>query len=160
MITQEELKAQVEYNADTGVFTWKVRNSNRIKIGDEAGNHHNSGYIEMQLLGKRYLAHRLAWIYVHGYTPELIDHIDGNRLNNKISNLREATYAENAYNSKLRSDNKSGVRCVSWDKKRQSWEVRVKINGKLKHFGNYKDLDEAAKVADKIRKEHHNIFYR
>lgn len=160
MITQEELKTQVEYNADTGIFTWKVRNSNRIKVGDEAGNYHNGGYIEMQVLGERHLAHRLAWLYVHGYIPQLIDHIDGNRLNNKISNLREATYAENAYNSKIRSDNKSGVRCVSWDKARKSWEVRIKIDGKLKHFGNYKDLDEAAKVAEKVRKEHHTSFFK
>ena len=160
MFTQEELKTQVEYNADTGIFTWKVRPNNRIKIGNKAGNHHNRGCIEMSVLGERHLAHRLAWLYVYGYIPKLIDHIDGNKLNNKISNLREATYAENAYNSKIKSNNKSGVRCVSWDKARQSWEVRIKIDGKLKHFGNYKDLDEAAKVAEKARKEHHTIFFK
>jgi hypothetical protein len=160
MITKEELKSQVNYDQETGIFTWKVRNSNRIRIGDQAGNYHNGGYIEMQLLGQRHLAHRLAWLYVYGYTPKLIDHIDGNKLNNKISNLREASYSENAYNSKIRSDNKSGVRCVSWDKVRQSWEVRVKIDGKLKHFGNYKELDDAAKVAKKIRKEHHSCFFK
>ena len=160
MFTQEELKTQVEYNADTGIFTWKVRPSNRIKIGNKAGCHHNRGYIQISVLGERHLAHRLAWLYVYGYIPKLIDHIDGNRLNNKISNLREATYAENAYNSKIRSNNKSGVRCVSWDKARQSWEVRIKIDGKLKHFGNYKDLDEAAKVSEKARKEHHTIFFK
>jgi hypothetical protein len=160
MITQEELKSQVNYDQETGIFTWKVRNSNRIKIGDQAGNYHNGGYIEMYLLGERHLAHRLAWLYVNGYMPKIIDHIDGNKLNNKISNLREVSYAENMYNSKIRSDNKSGVRCVSWNKKHQKWEVRVKIDGKLKNYGYYKELDDAAKVAEKVRKEHHTIFFK
>ena len=160
MITQKQLKELLDYNKDTGIFTWKKRTSNRIKVGNPAGNKHGNGYIEMCILKQRHLAHRLAWLYEYGELPKLIDHINGNREDNRICNLRPASYAENAYNSKIRSDNKSGVRCVSWDEVRQSWEVRIKLDGKLKHFGNYKDLDEAAKVADKIRKEHHNIFYR
>jgi hypothetical protein len=160
MITQSKLKELLNYDQDTGIFTWKKRTSNRIKVGNIAGNTHNCGYIEMCIEGKRCLAHRLAWLYIYGYLPKLIDHINGDRQDNKISNLREATYQTNIYNSKIRSDNKSGVRCVSWNNKRNSWEVRIKIDGKLKHYGDYKDLNDAKKVADRIRSENHKEFYK
>lgn len=160
MITQQKLKELVNYDKNTGIFTWKKRTSNRVKVGDVIGNLHNCGYIEMRVDKTRILAHRLAWLYTYGYIPQIIDHIDGNKQNNKICNLREATHKTNAYNSKIRSDNKSGVRCVSWDKTRNSWEIRLKIDGKLKHYGNYKYLDDAKEAADKIRMLHHKEFYK
>ncbi len=160
MITQSELKEVLNYDSDTGIFTWKQKTSNRIKVGGIAGNLHNGGYIELKVKNNRVLAHRLAWLYEHGELPILIDHINGDRKDNRICNLRKATYQSNAYNSKLRKDNKSGVRCVSWDKKNQSWEVRIKLDGKLRHFGNYLDLNLAKKVADKIRNLEHKEFYR
>ena len=89
MITQSKLKELVNYDQDTGIFTWKKRTSNRIKIGDIIGNLHNCGYIEMGVNGKRYLAHRLAWLYVYGYMPKLIDHINTNKQDNRICNLYE-----------------------------------------------------------------------
>lgn len=160
MITQEELQSQLDYNKDTGIFTWKVRNSNRVKIGDIAGNKHNRGYIELKVFGERHLAHRLAWLYCYGNIPTMIDHIDGDRSNNRISNLREVSHAENMYNSKVRSDNKSGIRCVSWNKRNNKWEVRVKVDGKLKNYGYYADIDEATKVAELVRKTHHTAYFK
>lgn len=160
MITQEQLKELVNYDQNTGIFTWKKPITNKVKIGAIVGNLHNRGYIEMRVGKTRSLAHRLAWLYIYGFIPKLIDHINGNKQDNRICNLREATYQTNLYNSKIRSDNKSGVRCVSWDKKRNSWEVRLKVDGKLKHYGNYKDLNDAKQIAEKIRREHHKEFYR
>lgn len=160
MITQSELKELLNYDKDTGIFTWKKRTSNRIKIGSIAGNLHCRGYIELKVNGIRCLAHRLAWLYEHGELPKLIDHINGDRKDNKIFNLRPASYAENSYNSKVRVDNKSGVRCVSWNKRSNKWEVRIKLNGKLHSFGSYKDLSLATIVADKIRQEYHKEFCR
>jgi hypothetical protein len=160
MLTQAELKEVLNYHPETGIFTWKKRTSNRVKVGSIAGNVHNCGYIELKVNNNRVLAHRLAWLYEHGELPILIDHINGDKKDNRISNLRQASYSENAYNSKIRTDNKSGVRCVSWDKARNSWEVRVKLNGKLNHYGNYNDLEEAKKVADTVRNLAHKEFYR
>ena len=160
MITQSELKELLDYNKDTGIFTWKQRTSNRIKVGNIAGNLHSCGYIELKVKNNRVLAHRLAWLYEHGELPILIDHINGDKKDNRICNLRQASYSENAYNSKIRIDNKSGVRCVSWNKTHNKWEVRIKLDGKLKNFGNYEDLDLAKKVADKIRNLEHKEFYR
>jgi len=160
MLTQEQLKELLNYDKDTGIFTWKKRTSNRIKVGSIAGNLHNCGYIELKVDGTRCLAHRLAWLYEYGELPKLIDHINGDKKDNRICNLRKASYAENVYNSKVRSDNKSGVRCVSWNSRTSKWEVRVKINGKLQSFGNYKDLTLATIVANKIRQEYHNEFFK
>jgi hypothetical protein len=160
MITQSELKEVLNYDPNTGIFTWKQKTSNRIKVGAIAGNLHNCGYIELKVKGNRILAHRLAWLYEHGKLPSLIDHINGDKKDNRICNLRQASFAENAYNSKIRVDNKSGIRCVCWDNKRQSWGVRIKLEGKLKYFGNYKDLNEAAKIAEKYRKEYHASFFK
>jgi hypothetical protein len=161
MITQSELKELLNYDKETGIFIRIKSNSNRAKVNCVAGNIRKDGYLEVRVCKKSYLQHRLAWLYIYGKFPDkLIDHINGNRNDNRIENLREVDYKENTYNSKVRSDNKSGVRCVSWNKKSQSWEVRVKVDKKLKHFGSYKELDDAAKVAEKVRKEHHKEYFK
>jgi hypothetical protein len=155
MITQSELKELVNYNKDTGIFTWKKRTSNRIKVGDIVGNLHKCGYIEMRVGGTRCLAHRFAFLYVYGYMPKLIDHIDRNKKNNRIDNLREATYGQNILNSKIRSDNTSGVKCVYFDKRNNSWEVKVGN----KYIKKYKTLEEAKHKAEEVRKEFAGEFF-
>jgi citrate synthase len=111
-LTQEYLKSILDYDLDTGIFTWKVSKANRTKVGDVAGWSYN-GYREIEINNKAYKAHRLAWLYVYGEMPKnLVDHVDGNRSNNKISNLREATYQENSENYKTPKTNKSGVKNV------------------------------------------------
>jgi len=155
MITQSELKELVNYDKDTGIFTWKKRTSNRIKVGDIVGNLHKSGYIEMRVGGTRCLAHRFAFLYVHGYIPKLIDHIDRNKKNNRIDNLREATYGQNTLNSKIRSDNTSGAKCVYFDKRNNSWEVKIGN----KYIKKYKTLEEAKHKAEEIRKEYAGEFF-
>jgi hypothetical protein len=155
MITQSELKELVNYDKDTGIFTWKKRTSNRIKVGDIVGNFHKSGYIEMRVGGTRCLAHRFAFLYVHGYIPKLIDHIDRNKKNNTIDNLREATYGQNTLNSKIRSDNTSGAKCVYFDKRNNSWEVKIGN----KYIKKYKTLEEAKHKAEEIRKEYAGEFF-
>ncbi len=161
MLTQAELKSYLFYDKETGIFIRIKTTSNRSKINSVAGNVCSNGYMEVRVAGKSYLQHRLAWLYEYGVWPsKMIDHINGVRNDNRIENLREVDFRENTYNSKIRSDNKSGVRCVSWDKARNSWEVRVKIDGKLKHFGNYKYLEDAKSKAEEIRKQHHGKYFK
>jgi hypothetical protein len=157
-LTQEYLKSILDYDLDTGIFTWKVSKANRTKVGDVAGWSYN-GYREIEINNKAYKAHRLAWLYVYGEMPKkLIDHIDGNRSNNKISNLREATYQENSENYKTPKTNKSGVKNVSWYKSLNKWVVSISIRKTKKTVGYYDDLELAELVAIEARNKYRGEF--
>ena len=157
-LTQEYLKSILDYDLDTGIFTWKVSKANRTKVGDVAGWSYN-GYREIEINNKAYKAHRLAWLYVYGEMPKkLIDHVDGNRSNNKISNLREATYQENSENYKTPKTNKSGVKNVSWYKSLNKWVVSISIRKTKKTVGYYDDLELAELVAIEARNKYRGEF--
>lgn len=100
-LTPERLRCLLSYDQGTGLFTWLIDRGNGACAGQRAGTvDRNSGYVLVQIDGRQYRAHRLAWLYVHGRWPRpLIDHIDRNRANNRISNLREATSAINNSNT-------------------------------------------------------------
>lgn len=130
------LRALLTYEAATGRFIWNPRpddtRANRAwnarLAGREAGVITEYGYRRIDIDGRKYRAHRLAWFYVHGvWSDAVIDHADRNRLNNAIANLREATTAENARNHSKRSDNKSGVIGVRFDGR--SWLARLQHDG-------------------------------
>lgn len=116
-----------------------------------------SKYKQVQIGKKMYLVHRLIFLYHHGYLPETIDHIDNNRLNNSIENLREATKSQNAINRKL-VNSSSGIKGVSWKKRDKKWIVRLQINGIRKEFGSYNDIDYAKFVADAMRYKYHGEY--
>jgi hypothetical protein len=157
-LTQEYLKSILDYDLDTGIFTWKVSKANRTKVGDVAGWSYN-GYREIEINNKAYKAHRLAWLYVYGEMPKnLVDHVDGNRSNNKISNLREATYQENSENYKTPKTNKSGVKNVSWYKSLNKWVVSISIRKTKKTVGYYDDLELAELVAIEARNKYRGEF--
>lgn len=128
MITQDRLKAKLSYSPDTGLFTRAVDCGSRFKAGTESGTLSN-GYRQIQVDGKLYRAHRLAFLYMLGEYPKNdVDHIDGDRDNNKWSNLRPATRAENLRNAKIKNTNKSGFNGVCWSKSRSKWEVHVTVD--------------------------------
>jgi hypothetical protein len=152
----EELKRNLNYDQETGEFTWKVSNNNRIKIGERAGYiSKKNGYRQIKVNKKLYMAHRLAWLYVYGELPKKeIDHIDHNRDNNSINNLREASRRENSRNTKIRSDNYSGVTGVFWNKNTFKWQVRIyDLNGMNKHVGFFEDFHEARIARRKAERE-------
>lgn len=139
----ERIAEYLEYDANTGKFTWLKNRKGHTKAGMEAGANHGRGYIVIALDGAQYLAHRLAWAIYYGAIPEnmQIDHINGNRSDNRISNLRLASHAENCRNSKVRKHSKSGIKGVK--KRGNKWHVRISVNRKEKWIGSYDTAEEA-----------------
>jgi hypothetical protein len=126
--------------------------------GYVAGTVSANGYIIIKIKGKVYLAHRLIFLLHHGYLPAYIDHIDGNKLNNRIENLREATKTENGLNQKIRVDSKTGVKGVTWHKTNKKYHAQLKVNGVIKHIGYFDDIDSASQAITQERNKHHGEF--
>ena len=137
-----------------------IRKTGRVnEIGQIAGClHKGKGYIHVKIKAKAYKAHRLVFLYHNGYLPECVDHIDGDKTNNKIENLRAATKEENCHNQKIRSTNKSGYKGVKWVEHCKKWQVEVCKNYKQLRFGMYEDLELAGLVAIEATELIHGRF--
>ena len=148
----------LEYNPDSGIFTWKSARGPHAK-GSAAGNIQSNGYCQIRIDYKLFLSHRLAWFYCFTEWPEyLIDHIDGNPSNNKLDNLREATQSQNMQNTGLLRTNSSGFRGVSYVKSRNKYEAYISIDNKKKNLGHFNTAEEASiaylNAANQVRKEY------
>lgn len=158
MLTQAELKSKLNYDPETGLFTWLVANSSQIKVSDIAGCKHANGYILIGVNAKRYLAHRLAWLYMIGETPKNdIDHINGVRDDNRIVNLRAATRSENMQNLRKATvrNKSSGLLGATWSKASKKWQSQIKFNGKAIHLGYFNDKYAAHEAYLKKKREIH-----
>jgi len=152
-LTQEGLKEVLCYNQDTGAFLW-LQSRGAAKSGHLAGSTCSDGYTLIKISGKSYKAHRLAWLYVHGVWPrEQIDHINGNRRDNRMCNLREASKKQNRENTKLHSSNSTGFRGVYWDKEVQKFRAQVKHNGRAECIGYFDSAEMAGAAAAARRSE-------
>ena len=144
-LSQERLRELLDYDSKTGSFVWKISMKNNVVKGNIAGAINKLGYRLISIDRKTYRANRLAWFYEYGYFPENgIDHRDRIKHHNWISNLREASAQCNARNTGNKKNNTSGVKGVCWHKEKVKWDARIKINGKNKHLGYYKNLYNAA----------------
>lgn len=143
MITQEYLKSILQYNENTGEFIWlNPVSNNKIKIGQIAGSVYNNGYINITINYKRYKAHRIAWLYIYGYLPNNnIDHINGNKIDNKIENLRDVSQRYNCQNYDSHRNGK--LVGASYHKRDKKWLSYIRISGKLKSLGYYNTEIEA-----------------
>lgn len=154
-ITQKRLKELLYYDLKTGIFTWRVSPNNRIPKGKEASCISQTGYITICIDRSQYLAHRLAWLYVYGNFPEnIIDHINRNRLDNRIENLRDVSYTCNSRNRKKYKNNKSGVSGVSFNVDKLKWHSFIRINNKQVNLGYHKDYNEAVSIRWKAEKKY------
>lgn len=157
----EELKRLLAYDPVTGSFTWRVSQSNAVKIGTEAGSKIRGGIlISCKNLGGKYLAHRLAWAYMTGSFPppgHVIDHRDRNQYNNAFANLRICTQQQNTWNQGLKSTNKTGVKGVSVLRSGK-FRATIRTSEGWKNLGNFPDLESAAKVVREARAEYHGEF--
>ena len=144
VLTAELLRQLLDYDPTTGVFTWKITRNSRLKVGDVAGSVRPNGYVNLGVAGKLYLAHRLAWMYVHGEWPAgEMDHINRVRNDNRIANLRIVTRSQNCHNSFQHKRNLSGCTGVSFDLKACKWHARIYRNGKTKNLGYFVHLADA-----------------
>lgn len=158
MITQERLKELLIYEKPTGVFIWTDKASPKVRH-HIAGTITKRGYVNIDVDGKQYKAHRLAWLYVHGYMPkEHIDHINQDKSDNSISNLREASPRQNKYNQGLTTRNTSGFKGVSFHKASGKWRAQINHNNATKYLGLYGTAEEASMAYDKASKEIHGEF--
>jgi len=147
-LSQTRLHELFDYNSTTGEFFSKTARASCVKIGERAGGiNSNKGYWEICIDGKKYAAHRLAFLYTHGYLPKELDHKDRNRSNNRIANLRPASRSENAANSKAQRNTRSGRKGVWWHG--TGWQAVIRRKGQRFHLGTFStpELAHAAYMA-------------
>lgn len=149
---KDKLHNLITYNQETGEFLTPSGKLKSIYFDSK-------GYAFVSVKGKKLLAHRLAWALTHGECPKMhIDHIDGNKANNRISNLRICTHNQNQHNQGIRKTNKSGFKGVSWMKSVNKWQAQICSNSKVKHLGFYSSPEDAAKAYDLAAIEIHGEF--
>lgn len=162
-INQSYLTQILDYNKETGEFTWKTRESankswNAKWPGKKAGKKNASGHISIAIHRIRYYAHRLAWLYVYGEWPSGdIDHINGIKKDNSIKNLREATKTQNNRNIKKRKTNKIGLKGVHLNNNR--WRASISVNRKTIHIGYYDTPEKAHEAYCLKARELHGDFF-
>lgn len=166
-LTQAYLKECLSYDSETGIFTWKERPIQHFpslkvwKIWNKnyanklAGGVNNIGYHVIGVNNSRYLAHRLAYLYVYGCFPDLtVDHINHIRTDNRLCNLRQVSQKDNCRNTSMGTLNTSGFVGVYWDKQTSKWRVKIKVEGKTIHIGRFLTKEEAIKARCKAMEKY------
>ena len=152
-LTQERLKSLYQYHPETGLFT-HLTNSRVRKIGDIVGMTRKDGYMQTKVDKHFYVLHRLAWLYVYGEWPKYeIDHINRQRNDNRIVNLRDIKRSENNRNKPLGKNNVSGHSGISWSTKSKKWCVKFNFDCYVHHVGFFANLDDAVEAKQKKMNE-------
>lgn len=160
ILTQNSLKEVLNYDGDSGVFTWKIKPSRSIKVGSIAGCYSSSdGYPRIRVFGDLYLSHRLAWLYIYGFLPkENIDHKNNKKDDFRIENLRIASQQENMLNVSKYKNNSSGHKGVSWSASRGKWICQASVNGIYKNLGGFETIEQAADAYKIFALHNHGEF--
>lgn len=158
---------RLSYDPETGIFIWKeagpeffmtqraFKTWNTRFSGSVAGTIDSSGHMQIKIFNKAILAHRLAWFMQHGEWPKAsIDHVNGCKTDNRISNLRVVEHKDNMKNLPKRKDNKTGYTGVFWNKKYGSYQAYIRYNGKLIHLGYHKNIEDAILVRREAERDY------
>ena len=149
ILTQIQLKEIIEYNPETGVFKWtkKKKWTNKRTVG----HIDKDGYHSIMIDGRNWRAHRLAWLYIYGELPDQIDHVNHNKADNRIVNLRSVTNQQNQMNRRY-TGNSAGFMGVCYDKSRKQYKPHIKVDQELINLGRYDTLEEAidARIAAEV----------
>lgn len=151
LISKEMLHELFEYR--DGILIYK---NSQI----EATCRDNKGYRRVKIKGKHYFVHRVIYMMHHGFIPNYLDHVDCNKDNNRIENLREATLKENCRNRTLSTRNKSGVKGIFWAKPNKKWKAQCTVDFKQHHIGYFEDIEDAKVALSSFRAKHHLMFAR
>lgn len=158
----EILNSIFSYDQATGELRWKQVPQGKIvrtKVGEIAGAVMVNGYRLVCVNYQKYLAHRIIWKMISGKdAPFSIDHIDGDRLNNRMSNLRAATQSQNGMNCKMRKNNTSGIKGVYWGLGK--WRAQISIRRRVIPLGGFDSIDDAATAVAQARNKYHGEFGR
>lgn len=144
----EAAQKLLRYEPETGLFYWLVQRGGIARVGDVAGAVTPTGYVIIRVNKKTVLAHRLAWYIVHNELPDEIDHINHNRQDNRLGNLRSADRKTNGRNLVMKSNNTSGVSNIVFDKRGGKWVLQAMVDGRMNHIGSSRVFDDLAAVRD------------
>jgi len=167
LVSPADLRKLLDYNPATGVLVWRARpielfERRRLGLawntryaGRPALNQiDQGGYRHGTIFGRKVYAHRAALALVNGYWPNKVDHINGDRADNRIENLRDVDHTTNLRNAKLRRDNSSGVCGVFWNTRDGRWEAKIKVNQRDVPLGQFDDIEEAALARKRAEARH------
>ena len=156
-MTAERLREVLAYDPETGDFHWRA-SKGTAKAGSKAGTYDTHGYVQIKIDSKIHLAHRLAWLYVHGEWPDTqVDHRNRTRSDNRFDNLRKATNAQNQQNRGVDKNNTSGHPGVHWDIRQRKWMAKIQIDGRRLSLGGFDSFENAVAARSKAKAEHHTF---
>ena len=161
-IPVEQISEMMSYDPGSGNLIWKVKRGSS-KVGKIAGFEKSKGYIAVRVLEVIYHAHRVAWALYHNESPPTdreIDHIDGDKSNNRIANLRLATSKQNKHNVGMIASNTSGVKGVTYRKNRNKWQAQISVDERCVYLGSYESFDDAVRARKAAEKVYGGEFIR
>ncbi len=166
MLEKSLVEELLNYNPESGQLIWREKTEtscpddksrkwwNARYAGTVAGSMDEFGYIRVRIVGKRYRAHRLIWLLTHGVEPQCIDHIDGNRANNRLNNLRDVDAIDNNRNSSIGQLNTSGHLGVTWFRQTSKWRAQIKVGKRTLHLGFFERFEDAVEARKNAEAEH------